>query len=199
MIKGNLAGPALLVVAIRALLALLATVYIMAAVTIDTMHTQFFLVDVTRMAIRAGNLFVFSLEGEIRLVVAEGGLLPAFGRMAGLALATVLPLVFIVQPMTGIAVRLEWSTLGLWLRCIAMALFTGHLLMPSGQAIIRVLVMIKILRRPAIDIVAVLAFLTIFTTVHVIAAVAADAGLGDGAIGLLRVAISACHPFVLAT
>ncbi len=102
--------------------------------------------------------------------------------------------------MTGITVRLQRLALftRLWRVLTAMALLTNHPGMPASQAIIRILVVVELLRRPASDCVAILALLSVTPPVQVIVAVAADAGLGNSAIVLLRMAIPTGHPLVLA-
>lgn len=58
------------------------------------------------MTIFAGNIFMFSGQAKIRLIMVKLGLPPSLGAVAVLALLTELPLMLIGKFMTGIAVAL---------------------------------------------------------------------------------------------
>jgi hypothetical protein len=98
MVEYHSLVPLLLVVAARALLTFLVFMYVIVFMAGKTGLAYLLLVQVTAMAVLAGDVLVGALQGELGvLVMGEGGMFPLTGIVTALAFSAVAPGVFVVM------------------------------------------------------------------------------------------------------
>src|SRR3990172_1699684 len=194
VVEEHLGPPALLVVALLANLALLASVHVVHLVAPVAVRFQLRIVCGAPVAGVASDVLVLVLQRKVRLVVVIDRTVPVLRSMALLAFFPVAPLVYVVVLMTFVTVRFK-------------ILFVHVLLFPVAGAAVRVTVLF--LQRkigvvvvegglfPVLRRVALLALLSVPPVVHVVKPVARIAVVGGLLVPLVGVAACAGGVLVL--
>jgi len=163
MVKDNIFSPASLIVTGTAVSTLTASVHIVLVVTGRTCANLLHPVCPSPVALRARDLSVCVLQSKFCLVMIKIIFLPLLGAMAGLALFSVAPLMFVIVFMTAV-------TGLLYLLLVKIPLVTGmaiYFFVAELQGKL-CLLMVEFIFFPIIGLVAVLAFFTIPLVVHIV-------------------------------
>lgn len=160
-----------------------------------TAITSFFLIQVTAMAVLAGNLFVRALQGELSiLVVSENSVSPFAATVASAALASVttgMLVIVLVAVETGLAQldAIELSGMA------GIAMYGG---MCAAQLETGISVMIEDKLFPFLLVMTLFALFAIAPAVHIVDAVTGDTLPGQALITLVGVAAVALSFLMLA-
>lgn len=165
VLETHLTAPALLAVAIRALLSLLAGMYVVTLMTVDALHSKRFVTKLAAVTGAAEQIRMSSVEWKFRLsVVIEPDLAPPGRAVAGVALFSVLPLVGVIIAMTAYTIRAQ--VLGEQL--VAMTGIAVDTLMPARERKFGIPVVVEADLFPSGFTMAVGAHFTIPASMHII-------------------------------
>lgn len=102
VIEARRVGPCGFVVTIGALVSERRLVSIVVAMTVDALLARFLLENGLDMAVETGNRFVRTMQGIVGvLVVVKMPLVPGRGRMAGIAVRPVMPVMIVILTVAG--------------------------------------------------------------------------------------------------
>ena len=173
VVEDDAVAPAGGSVAALALFAFLPMMDIVNLVAADALDSQLFLIEIATVAGAAGQLVVFTLQGEVGApCVVEAGFFPGVFAVAGLALFAVTAVVCVIAAMAAEAGGVG----GLVLDRVDMATFATNMGMPAFQGKVGVPIVIEVGFTPLAFVVAVGAVRAVDAMVHVVERVAAVAG-----------------------